>query len=93
VGVPAQIAVLLALSAGLFDAVPLERMTDAEQAVRKAAAEIPAQVSERLDSAETLSAEDRETIIDIARQALAGFQPKTDSLSQPGAGTSPGGAS
>jgi F-type H+-transporting ATPase subunit alpha len=93
VGVPAQITILLALSAGLFDAVPLERMTDAEQAVRKAAAEIPVQVSERLDSADTLSDEDRETIIDIARQALARFQPKADSLSQPGPGTSPGEAS
>ncbi len=93
VEVPAQIAILLALSAGLFDAVPLDRMTDAEQAVRKAAAEIPAQVSERLDSADTLSDEDRETIIDIARQALARFQPKADSLSQPGAGTGPGEAS
>ena len=90
VGVPAQIAILLALSAGLFDAVPLDGMTDAEQAVRKAAAEIPTQVSERMDSADTLSDEDRETIIHIARQALARSQPKADSLSQPGAGTSPG---
>jgi F-type H+-transporting ATPase subunit alpha len=93
VEVPAQIAILLALSAGLFDAVPLDRMTDAEQAVRKAAAEIPAQVNERLDSADTLSDADRESIIDIARQALARFQPKADSLSQPGAETSPGEAS
>ena len=88
VGVPAQIAILLALSTGLFDAIPLDRMTNAEQAVRKAAAEIPAKVNERMDSADTLSDEDRETIIDIARQALARFQPKTDSLSLPGAGTS-----
>jgi F-type H+-transporting ATPase subunit alpha len=93
VEVPAQIAILLALSAGLFDAVPLDRMTDAEQAVHKAAAEIPAQVNERLDSADTLSDADRESIIDIARQALARFQPKADSLSQPGAETSPGEAS
>ncbi|MGB5475044.1 MAG: F0F1 ATP synthase subunit alpha, partial [Gammaproteobacteria bacterium] len=64
-----------------------------EQAVRTAAAEIPAQVSERRDSADTLSDEDRETIIDIARQALARFQPNADSLSQPGAGTGPGEAS
>jgi F-type H+-transporting ATPase subunit alpha len=91
--VPAQIAVLLALTAGLFDDVALDRMTDAEQAVRKAAAEVPLQVSERLDSADTLSNEDRETIIDIARKALARFQPKADSLSQPGAGTNPGEAS
>ena len=93
VGVPAQIAILLALSAGLFDAVPLDRMTHAEQAVREAAAEIPEQVSERLDSADTLSDEDRETIVNITRQALARFQPKADSLSKPGAGTSPGEAS
>ena len=46
-------------------------MTDAEQAVRKAAADIPAEVRERLDTADKLSDEDRETIIDIARQALA----------------------
>ena len=41
VSVPAQIAILLALSAKLFDPVPIERMPEAEQAVRAAAAEIP----------------------------------------------------
>jgi F-type H+/Na+-transporting ATPase subunit alpha len=54
VSMPAQITVLLALTADLFDDVPLDRMTDAEQAVRKAAAEIPAEVSERLDIADTV---------------------------------------
>jgi F-type H+-transporting ATPase subunit alpha len=84
VSVPAQIAVLLALTAELFDDVPLDRMTDAEQAVRKAAAEIPAEVSERLDTADKLSDEDRETIIEIARQALEAFSPEPDSKSEPG---------
>ena len=83
VSVPAQIAVLLALTAELFDHVPLDRMTDAEQAVRKAAAEIPAEVSERLDTADKLSDEDRETIIEIARQALEEFSPEPDSKSEP----------
>ena len=69
VSVPAQIAVLLALTAELFDAVPLDRMTDAEQAVREAAAEIPAEVRARLETADTLSDEDREAIIGIARTA------------------------
>src|ERR1700678_807205 len=36
VQVPAQIAMLLALTAGLFDGVPLEKMPDAEHALRKA---------------------------------------------------------
>ena len=42
VSVPEQIAMLLALTAELFDAVPLERMAEAEQAVREAAREHPA---------------------------------------------------
>ncbi|GAB6040397.1 alternate F1F0 ATPase, F1 subunit alpha [Endothiovibrio diazotrophicus] len=75
VPVPAQIAILLALSAGLFDPVPLERMGSAEQAVRTAATEIPDEVIERLAGAGPLSDEDRETIIGIARRALAPFQP------------------
>ena len=78
VSVPAQIAVLLALTAELFDPVPLDQMTDAEQALREAAANIPAEVRERLDTAEKLSDEDRETIIEIARKSLARFQPKPE---------------
>jgi F-type H+-transporting ATPase subunit alpha len=78
VSVAAQIAILLALTAALFDDVPIDRMADAEQAVRTAATEIPAEVSERLDTAQKLSDEDRETIINIARQALAPFQPKPE---------------
>ena len=78
VTVPAQIAVLLALTAGLFDRVPLEGMTDAEHALREAAADIPAEVSARLDTAEKLSDEDRQAIIRIARKSLAPFQPKPE---------------
>jgi F-type H+-transporting ATPase subunit alpha len=78
VSMPAQIAVLLALTAELFNRVPLDRMTEAERALREAAAEIPAEVSERLDTADKLSDENRETIIAIARQALEEFQPKPE---------------
>ena len=81
--VPAQIAVLLALTADLFDDVPLDRMTDAEQAVRKAAAEIPAKVCGRLDTAVHLSDEDCQTIIEIARKSLEGFQPKPEPEAEP----------
>jgi F-type H+-transporting ATPase subunit alpha len=78
VSVPAQIAVLLALTAELFDHVPLDQMTEAENALSEAAADIPPEVRERLNSAETLSGEDRETIIQIARKSLARFQPKPE---------------
>jgi len=78
VSMPAQIVVLLALTAELFDRVPLDQMTDAEHALRKAA-DIPAEVRSRLDTADKLSEEDRETIIEIARQKLARFQPEPES--------------
>ena len=71
-----QIAVLLALSAKLFDDVPLDRMKEAEQTLRKAAAKIPAEVTKRLSTADKLSDEDRKTITDIAQQALVTFHPE-----------------
>ena len=83
VSVPAQIAVLLALTAALFDNVPLDRMTAAEHALREAASDIPAEVRERLETAEEFSDEDREAIIQIARRSLARFQPEEKSKSEP----------
>ncbi|OGV81105.1 MAG: F0F1 ATP synthase subunit alpha [Lentisphaerae bacterium RIFOXYA12_64_32] len=79
VSVPAQIAVLLALIAELFDPVPIEQMTDAEHAVHAAAASIPAEVCARFETADKLSDQDRRTIIELARKSLAGFQPKPES--------------
>lgn len=71
-----QVAVLLALSAGLFDPVPLGRMTDAENAVRAAAANIPADTIARLETADKLSDQDREAIAEIARHSLTRFEPE-----------------
>ncbi len=73
VSVPEQIAVLLALTAGLFDDVPLERMKEAEQALRESTAKISPEVIERLSAADKLSDEDRKTMTDIARQTLTAF--------------------
>jgi len=80
VSVPAQITVLLALACGMFDPVPLEQMDDAEHALRAAAAEIPAQVSERLGTEQKLSDQDRAAIIAIAEKALKRFQPRPKQL-------------
>ena len=87
--VSVQIAVLLALTAKLFDSVPLDQMIAAEQAVRDAAAEIPNEVRERFDTADKLRDEDRKVIVEIARQALVSFQPesKTSRESKPDAGS------
>ncbi len=80
--VPAQIAVLLALTANLFDPVPLEQMAAAKRAVQEAAGNIPAEVCARFDTAAKLSDEDRQTIVALARVALAGFQPKPDAAQE-----------
>src|SRR5208283_3830458 len=70
-----QITVLLALTANLFDAVPIEKVEGAEQALQKATADIPADVLGRLTSADKLSDGDRKAILEIAKLALAPFQP------------------
>ncbi|MFZ2450057.1 MAG: alternate F1F0 ATPase, F1 subunit alpha [Methylovulum miyakonense] len=75
VSVPAQITILLALTAGLFELVPLTLMTDAEKAVQDAAVNIPTDVLARLEVAENLGDADRQAIIEIARLALLRFQP------------------
>jgi F-type H+/Na+-transporting ATPase subunit alpha len=79
--VPAQIALLLALSAELFDLVPLNQMTEAEHALREA--DIPADVCGRFDTAEKLGDADRKTIIEITRKSLARFQPKPEPKKKP----------
>ncbi len=80
ISVPAQIAVLLALTAKLFDPVALDRMTEAVLAVQKAATHIPADVRARFESADKLSDKDHTTIVGIARKALEPFAPKPKSL-------------
>jgi F-type H+/Na+-transporting ATPase subunit alpha len=74
VPVPAQISILLALTERLFDSVPLEQMGAAEHAVRAAAATIPEPVCDRLNTAEKLSDQDKQLIINIARTSLTDFQ-------------------
>ena len=78
VSVPAQIIVLIALTAGLLDRIPLEQMTDAEQALQKAVTNIPVDVCARFEGTDKLSDEDRKTIVQIASRTLAPFAPKPE---------------
>ncbi|MEA3153908.1 MAG: F-type H+/Na+-transporting ATPase subunit alpha [Betaproteobacteria bacterium] len=87
VSVPAQIAILLALTAKLFDSVPIDQMVDAEHAVHEAAANIPVEICKRFETAAELNDEDRKTIIDIARESLAPFESKLEF--KPGANAAP----
>jgi F-type H+-transporting ATPase subunit alpha len=77
VSVPEQIAILLALMGGLFDAIPLGKVREAEAALCVAAAEIAADVRERFSSSDKLSDADRQAILNITSKALAPFQPKS----------------
>ena len=83
VSVPAQIAVLLALTEKLFDLVPLDHMPEAELAVRDAAKDFPAEMVERFATADKLSDQDRATILRSASEALAGIQHDTAAKSEP----------
>jgi F-type H+-transporting ATPase subunit alpha len=78
ISVPAQITVLLALTANLFDQVPLERMSDAGHAVREAASTIPVEVSKQFKTAAKLSDEDKNMVLEIAHKALAPFLPESE---------------
>jgi F-type H+-transporting ATPase subunit alpha len=76
-----QIAVLLALTEGLFDRVPLEKVADAELMLRKASMDMPADVMARLSSGDKLSDADRTAILGAATHALAPFQALPESKS------------
>lgn len=78
--VPAQIAVLIALTEKLFEPVAMDQMPGAEQAIHQAAANIPAEVCARFETAEKFSEADHDTILGLCRQALAGLQPTVAGL-------------
>lgn len=79
VTVAAQIAVLLALSERLFDAIELEKMAAAETAVHHAIQALAPETVARLLTDTRLSPDDRTLMLKIAANALAPFklQPPT----------------
>ncbi len=78
VAVAKQIIVLIALQAGLFDQMPLDKVPDGELALQKALATLSKDVAGRLMSEDKLSDGDHKAIVDLAKVALASFQPKPD---------------
>ena len=69
-----QIVVLLALTSGLLDSVPLDKIRDASKALRKAVTEIPSDIRQRFSSNDRLSDEDRKRILQVAGSSIAPFQ-------------------
>ena len=76
--VPEQIVILLALTGGLFDSIPINKMQDAEAALQKLNTELPGEILKRLFSDKELNNSDREAILKIAGNTLAPFQDKPD---------------
>ena len=74
--VPEQIVILLALTGGLLDSVPIDKVRDAEQALRKVAADIPAEILKRFSSNDKLSDNDHQTILQLISKAVAPFAPQ-----------------
>ena len=67
----------LILGDRLDDNIRLESLADVEQAVRKAALDIPIRARKHIGSAEHFDDDDRESILQHARAALAGFRRAT----------------
>jgi len=68
-----QIAGLLAVTTGNFDAVAIEDIRAAEESLRKNVAENQSGFCSRISGGNKLDDADRETIVGIARDTAAGF--------------------
>jgi len=69
-----QIVVLLALTKGYFDAIPVEKTRDAEAELQKASSELDPDIIKRLFSKDKLSDSDQEAILSLAKESLASYQ-------------------
>lgn len=65
-----QLTLLLALTAGQLDSVPLERVAEAERIVRAASSQLPPRMRERILANDTLSDEDRAAVLEITAASL-----------------------
>ncbi|NMB86658.1 MAG: V-type ATP synthase beta chain [Methanosaeta sp. PtaB.Bin018] len=67
---PEQIAILLAISAGLLDEIALDEIPSAKKVIRKALSEELPELYQRIVSTGRLSSEEKEKILRVSRDAL-----------------------
>lgn len=65
-----QLLILLALNAGLFDCVPLEKMDEVQKFLKNNANEIPEQIVLRLKNNHKLDNEDEAKLIEVAKRLI-----------------------
>ncbi|HUZ60389.1 MAG TPA: alternate F1F0 ATPase, F1 subunit alpha [Hanamia sp.] len=70
VPVPEQVIILLALTNSLLDAIPLDKITEAETLVRQTSSHIPAEVLKKINNSLPLSTSDEEVILSLAKTVL-----------------------
>jgi F-type H+-transporting ATPase subunit alpha len=66
-----QIAVLLAVTSGIFDELPLTAVNEASLTIRQAVTEKLQAVCQRIESGERLSDEDRQALLKLAKSVLS----------------------
>jgi len=76
--VPEQIMVLLALSDGLFDTIPIDKMQEAENALINISKDLPAEIQKRMFSDTKLSDSDNDSISKMTNDILVPFQEKPE---------------
>ena len=67
---PEQIAILLAVTAGILDDIPLDEIASAKKKIKKAFSEELPELYKRIQSAEKLTPEDREMLLNMSRSVL-----------------------
>ncbi|MDD3721127.1 MAG: alternate F1F0 ATPase, F1 subunit alpha [Lutibacter sp.] len=70
VSVPEQLLVLHALINGVFDAVPLDKITKAEALIQKKYYQLPDEVLQRIYSSESLNEVDEAILVMLAKEAI-----------------------
>jgi F-type H+/Na+-transporting ATPase subunit alpha len=65
-----QIIVLLAVTSGLFDDLPVEQVEATSRAIRKAFVEKGGEIYGRIQEGDPLSDDDQEKLLDLTRQAI-----------------------
>ena len=68
--VPEQIAILLAVTSGIFDELSLDEITEAKKMIRKAVGIKLPELYSRIQSGEELKNGDREMLLDMSRNAI-----------------------
>src|SRR5208282_4621687 len=72
-----QLVLLLALNKGLFDAVPLIQMTEAEHLVRAIVALLPLEVQNELSTADLVDGQSQLLILRIAEKSIESLKDST----------------